>query len=99
MTSTQTPVLVGDYLAAFTHRLIVDAVLSATRQHYLDLAEKFEQAKPRPDEYHGRASREDLREAWRRCDDTARALRAAANLAPLEEVGDLAALALQEVAS
>lgn len=70
-----------DYVAHFQARSLQDALASAHRGQLLERAERFEAAKHRPGiDFAGAASMDDLREQWCRCDERARALRAAAEL-------------------
>jgi hypothetical protein len=64
----------------FRARVLQDALTEATAQYWLHRAEQFEAAAPRPSDYHGDASQEQLTEAWVRCKTTAVACRRCAEL-------------------
>lgn len=72
-------------LEHFARRVILDAIHDASRSWWLKRAEDFERAKPVPGEYHGRATREQLRARWQWCHETAQACRNKAALVPLDE--------------
>lgn len=82
----------GDYLDHFTRRVLQDAMAEATAAYWLRRAEDFEAAKPvEPPE--GFRDPERAREQWRRCHETARACRAAAELVRSQDfLGDIAAI-------
>lgn len=89
----------GDYLMHFQARVLQDALAEASGAYWSRRAEAFEDAKPRPDEFHGRQTREELRARWSCMDATARACRARAqvSLIPQEIEPDVLA-AVWEVA-
>ena len=65
----------------FRARVLQDALTEATAQYWVDRAHQFQQATPRPGDFHGNATTEELRAAHRRCMATAQAcLRRAALL-------------------
>ena len=76
----------ADHLIQFERRLLADALQTATAAYWQRRAAAFEAAKPRSTDYRGRATDDDLRDAWRRCDDAARACRARAKAAPFDDV-------------
>lgn len=55
------------WLETFTRRVIVDALNEATATYWAHRAEVLEDAAPRPDEFHGKATREELSASWQRC--------------------------------
>lgn len=69
------------YLQHFQRRILQDAIAEGAAAYWLGRAEEFERCKPRPGEYHGRATRAELSARWRRCDDTAKACRNRATFA------------------
>lgn len=68
-------VLILPDLDHFTRRLLQDALNEARRSWWLKRAEDFERAKPRPGDFNGRATIEQLRARWRWCHATAQACR------------------------
>lgn len=64
----------------FRARILQDCLTEATAQYWLRRAHQFQQAAPRLDEYHGAATREQLRERWIQCMATAEACRRHADL-------------------
>lgn len=78
----------ADELEQTALRLLTDALNEATRAYWLRRAETFEAARPRPGEFHGRATRADLSARWQRLTAIAQACRARAELAPLEAAPD-----------
>lgn len=67
----------------FQRRVVQDALNEARRAWWLKRAEDFERAKPRPEDYNGRATLEELRARWRWCHQVAEACRNKAALVPL----------------
>lgn len=51
----------------FVRRVVLDCLLQAMPETWERRAAVFDAAAPRPDEFHGRATREELSAAWRRC--------------------------------
>jgi hypothetical protein len=49
----------------FAARIIQDCLTEATAGYWLHRAYQFQQAAPRPGEFHGNAPVEELRERWR----------------------------------
>lgn len=82
-------VTLAEYLDHFTKRMLQDALAEATAAFWLRRAEDFEAAKPiAPPE--GFRDPEAARERWRRCHETAKACRAAAEVVAAQDfVGDL----------
>jgi hypothetical protein len=72
-------------LDPFSWGVLADAWNIGRRLWWLRRARDFENAKPLPGEYHGRASREELSARWRWCDEVARACRARAELVGVDE--------------
>ena len=65
----------------FRARVLQDALTEATAQYWVHRAHQFQQAAPRPGDFHGNATTEELRAAYRRCMATTEAcLRRAALL-------------------
>jgi hypothetical protein len=73
----------AEHLEHFSRRFVQEVIEDATAAYYLKRAQAFEAAKPKPDDYHGKASREDLRAQWLRLDELAKACRARAKVSPL----------------
>lgn len=55
------------WISLFTRRVLADALCEASARYWERRAATFEDAAPRPGEFHGRASREELSAAWQRC--------------------------------
>ena len=89
-----------DYVNHFRIRVLQDALISADVQYWLRRAQAFEDAAPRPGEYHGRATREQLSMAYQRCMLAARNCRRHAQLLReiYGEISDEVIDALGEVA-
>lgn len=66
------------YLDHFAQRLIRDAFNEATAAYWLRRAEQFEAARPKPGDYFGQATREEVRAQYDRLTMTAHACRARA---------------------
>jgi hypothetical protein len=64
----------------FRRRVMQDAYQHARRVWWLKRSADFEAAKPRPDDYTGQASLDELRARWRWCHETAKACRAKAEM-------------------
>lgn len=75
-----------DHFEQFERRLLQDALTSATQSYWIRRAQAFEDAKPRSDDYPGRATQDDLRDQWRRLDGMAKACRARAECVPFDDV-------------
>ena len=73
----------GDYLEHFQRRVLQDAIASAHAAQLIRRAEQFEAARPRPGDFHGRATREELSRRWRELTEIAAALRAKAQVVGL----------------
>jgi hypothetical protein len=88
-------------LAHFAGRVLQDALSEATAQYWMHRAYQFQQAAPRPGDFHGNTTVEELRQQWRECMATAQACLRHAQLlrdsAP-EEIGPEVWGALEEVA-
>lgn len=67
-------------LQDFVKRVVVDCLCSAMPETCERRAAVLDDAAPRPDDYHGKASREELSEAWRRCHRDAKRCRDHAQL-------------------
>lgn len=92
-----TPVRLADHFDHFTRRLLQDVMAQATRDYWLRRAADFEAAKP-VEPPGGFRDPEAAREQWRRCHETAKACRFAAELAPFQNIADDLARVLEEVA-
>lgn len=80
-------------------RLLQDAMVDATRMYYRRRAEQLEAARHRPGvDWPGRASDTELRDRWRNLTETAQACRARAEIGAHEDVPELVATVLEEVA-
>lgn len=80
-------------------RVLAEAMLDATRMHYLKRAAEFEAARHRPGvDWPGQASEVDLRRRWRDLTETARACRARAEVGVHEDVPELITTVLNEAA-
>lgn len=66
------------YVEHFQMRVLQDALASAHAGQLIRRAEQFEAARPRPGDFHGRATRSDLSRRWRELTEIAEALRAKA---------------------
>jgi hypothetical protein len=85
----------------FRGRILQDALTEATAQYWIHRAHQFQRAAPRVDEYHGDATREQLRERWLECMATSQACLNHAELILQESPGpisDEVAAVLGEVA-
>lgn len=58
---------IDPWLDMFVRRVIADALNEASARYWTRRAEALEDAAPRPGEFHGKATREELSSAWRRC--------------------------------
>lgn len=81
---------VVEHIDHFQHRVIQDALADGTATYWRRRAEAFEAARPRPGDYIGRATPDDLRAADQRCRDMAEACRARARVALVDEWGAVA---------
>ncbi|MDK9347951.1 hypothetical protein [Propionibacterium freudenreichii] len=68
------------WIETFARRVIADALCEASARYWAHRADVLEAAAPRPDEFHGRATRDELNAAWIRCHADARRCRAHAAL-------------------
>ena len=57
----------------FRARVLQDALTEATAQYWIHRAHQLRQAAPRPGEYHGQSTHDQLTEAWYRCEAAAMA--------------------------
>ena len=85
-TRTHSTAALVEHVEHFGARVLQDALAEATANYWLRRAEVFDNAKPRPGEFHGEATSEDLSAAWRRCHDLAEASRNAAGVALLQDL-------------
>jgi hypothetical protein len=66
--STRTSVAwLGDHLQHFQRRFLQEALAAALPSYWAMRAEQFHAAAPRPGDYHGNATKEELDAACRRC--------------------------------
>ena len=72
-------------LEHFRMRVIQDALNEGRRQWWLRRALDFENARPRPGDFNGQATLEELRDRWVWCTEIAKACRARAEVAPLDD--------------
>lgn len=79
-TGTRIPVQADEsWPETFARRVIADALCEANAAYWSRRASVFEDAAPRPGDFHGKATRDELDAAWRRCmADAARCRRHAA---------------------
>lgn len=85
-------------LPHMTRRLLQEALSDAWRPQQLNRAAQWRAAAPRPGDFPGQATREDLRDAWRRCHAIARAFERRAELCPSELISADVDTVLEEVA-
>lgn len=62
-------------MRAVAFRALQEAWIDGSRQYWERRARQFEAARPRPGDFHGRATREDLQAQWDRLTATAEACR------------------------
>lgn len=72
-----------DELDAVAHRVVAEVVLSAEAATWLRRAEMLEWARPRHGDWHGQATREELRARYDRLTEQAQACRARAAVSVL----------------
>lgn len=77
---------VVEQVGHFQERVVREALRDAESWQWLRKAAEWEAAAPKPGEYVGKATREDLSAAWQRCMDNARACRARAEVSLLQGV-------------
>lgn len=65
--------LTGERLAQFAGRLLQDALAEATSDYWRRRGEAFLAAAPKPGDFNGRATPEEIRERGQRCRETAQA--------------------------
>jgi hypothetical protein len=70
----------AEHLEHFSRRFVQEVIDDATAAYYLKRAQAFEDAKPKPGDFHGQATVEELREQWLRLDQIATACRARAGV-------------------
>lgn len=68
------------WLELFARRVLADALCEASARYWEKRADALEAAAPRPDDFHGEATREELNAAWTRCMADAARCRAHAEL-------------------
>lgn len=79
--------------------LLADVFRQVEFEQWLARAEEFERCKPRPDQWHGNATREELSARWQRCDEIARACRNRATMCLSEDWSTLILLDLRDRAA
>jgi hypothetical protein len=87
-----------DHLLHHERRVLVDGLLDAWPIYWERRAQRLLDARPRPEDFHGRLSREELRAQWYRLTEMAEACRARAQVSPLELVEPDVDTLLEEVA-
>jgi hypothetical protein len=70
-------------------RAVQQAIVQAEAWFWCWRAEQFHAAAPRPADFHGNATRDELLDAWQRCRDTALACRRKAAALELEAGAEL----------
>ena len=65
----------GQVLDPFARRLLQEAMTAAMPWHWYRRAEQLDDARPRPDEFHGQATRAQLSARWRSLTDAAEGCR------------------------
>jgi hypothetical protein len=75
-----------EHVDHWQHRVVAEAIRDAESWQWLRRAAEWETAAPKPTDYHGGATREELSAAWRRCMETAAACRARAEVSLLSGV-------------
>jgi hypothetical protein len=88
-----------DHLEHHARRVLVGGLLDGWGPYWERRARALEAARPRAGDFHGHASREDLRAQWHRLTEAARACRARAEVSPLELIASDVDTVLEEVAS
>lgn len=78
-----------EHLSHFQRRVLVDAMLDGWEATWERAARRYEAARPRPGDFHGNATPEELRARWRELTEIAAACRARAQVAPLDLVTDV----------
>lgn len=68
------------------HDALLEALLAGERAWWKKRAQQFLDARPRPGDFRGLASDEDLRAQHRRLTDIARACRARAQVSPVDDI-------------
>lgn len=92
------PDTLEQYVEHFRARVLQDALNEATASYWIGRAEAFEAARPRPGDFTGNATRDDLREQWNRLTETANACRARARVSLLVDLAPEVRDVLREVA-
>lgn len=75
----------AEHIDHFQRRVIQDALTDATAVYWRRRADTFDWARPRPGEFYGNATRDDLREQDARLAAMARACRARAAACEIDE--------------
>src|SRR5690625_168436 len=86
----------SDHLAHFECRILSDALQQATADHWRARAQAFTDAIPRPDDYTGNATPEQLEARARSMRSKAEACRIAASIAPHADIAELVAAELAD---
>lgn len=95
--TTPTRALV-EHVEHFQHRVLQDALNDAMASYWNRRADAFLAARPRPGDFTGNATRDDLREQWHRLTETANACRARARVSLLVDLAPEVRDVLREVA-
>lgn len=75
-----------DHLSHFQRRVVVEAMLDGWGATWERAAVRYERARPRPHEFHGKQSTDQLRAKWHELTEVAAACRARAAVSPLDLV-------------
>lgn len=81
-----------DVITQFQRRIIQDALTEASADYWLGRAARFDAARPRPGDYTGGATPEQLAEQDRQCGEIAAACRARAQVSDVLWAGERAIL-------
>jgi hypothetical protein len=77
------PLLLDEHVQHFRGRVVQDALCNALAAYWKRRAVELRWAQPRPGEYAGKATVEQLREQWTRLEEQARACESRARVAEL----------------
>lgn len=90
--------VVVEHISHFQRRVLVDALLDAWPAYWERRALALDAARPTREDFHGRATPEQLSAQWRRLTEAAQACRARAQVSPLDVVLPAVDVVLSEVA-
>ena len=82
----------------FLHDALTEVFLAAERAWWIKRSEDFLNARPRPGQFHGLATRAELNAQWQRLTAMADACRARAEFSPVDHIREDVANVLSEVA-